>query len=74
MITLKLNDYNEMHTILWQSYADMGFSTIQNGYKGFRDYIEKSYPEIKTSGSVAEGIDLHFEDENEATMFILRWA
>lgn len=73
MINLELNSFPSIKDKWWNEYSNIGYGT-SGLYKGFRDYIEKTNPNIKTDGNIVKGITLIFEDNKLATMFVLRWS
>ncbi len=74
MIELKLNLIPDIDRKLWKTYVDMGFSYNNYGYRGFRDYIEKTNQGVKTSSGTCGGVILYFEKESDVTLFLLRWS
>ena len=60
---------------LWQAFADTDFGRAAGSQhlKGFKSFVQEKVPAAKVTGTVFSGVELEFNNEEEFTLFVLKW-
>lgn len=73
MVIIDLPRGNPILEHFWAEYANAGFGP-GTGFRGFRLFLQHHIPGAVVVGKQIEEFQLHFECEQDAVIFLLKYA